>query len=215
MRPGLPWRWFDVCVVPRHDHPPAATNVFTSEGVLNPMRAAASRDDSLAMILLGGPSAHHAWNTTAVVAQIKHLTGRAPNLRWVVTDSRRSPPDLASALRGLTAAGVEYMPAADCPPEWLSEQLSRAGQAWVSADSVAMIFEALSAGARVGLIELETRHADRITAIGPDLRARGWVGSCAEDKPLPNPVELNEADRCAQWLLDQFALPESGGRVSV
>ena len=105
---------------------------------------------------------------------------------------------------------ARYVPFTDCAPGWLQENLARAARAWVSADSVAMIYEALSAAARVAIIDVPIRRHDRISAVAGELRARGWVGSLDKDVVEPPPV-LNEAMRCADLLLARWPdLP--GGR---
>ncbi|MEQ8659265.1 MAG: ELM1/GtrOC1 family putative glycosyltransferase [Gammaproteobacteria bacterium] len=203
MRPGLPLRCFDACIVPRHDGLAACANVIASEGTLSPMRPAVARDETLGVILLGGPSAHHAWDSAAVARQVERIVSAAPALRWQVSDSRRSPADLLPALRArLPADVVTLVPFATCAPTWLPATLAQAAVAWVSADSVAMLYEALSAGARLGVIDVPARRADRITTIAPALIARGWaapVGAAA-----PAGVVLAEAARCADALLARW-----------
>ncbi|MCB1748291.1 MAG: mitochondrial fission ELM1 family protein [Gammaproteobacteria bacterium] len=209
MRPALPWRWFDAVVVPRHDDPPAAPNVIQSEGALNPVRPAAQRAAELGLVLLGGPSTHHAWDSAAIVQQIERRLARAPRRDWVVTDSRRSPPELAAALRGLERDGVRYVPAAECAPGWLPGELGRAAEVWVSADSVAMIYEALSGGGLVGVLDVPSKRRDRITRIAQALHARGWIMRGEEDAPASPPSALDEGGRVAALLLQRW--PELGG----
>jgi mitochondrial fission protein ELM1 len=209
MRPSLPWRWFDAVVVPRHDDPAAAANLVVSEGALNPVRPAVSRDPTLGLVLLGGPSAHHGWDSAAIVRQVEHLLARAPRRDWVVTDSRRSPPDLGVALRALERDGVRYVPAAECAPGWLPGELGRAAEVWVSADSVAMIYEALSGGALVGVLDVPARRRDRITRIADALHARGWIMRGEEAAPAAPPPALDEGGRVAALLLQRW--PDLGG----
>ena len=202
MRPQLPVACFDLCIVPRHDRPPPASNVFVSDGPLNPMRAAATRDSMLGLILLGGPSAHYRWDDDALAAQIDLLLALHPDLTWYASDSRRSPLALG---RRLAARGdLIFKSHHDTPDEWLPAQLARAAQAWVSTDSVAMVYEAFSAGAAVGLLEVPARRADRITAIATDLRARGLVTTLGAPHRTVAPPALAEAARCAELILTRW-----------
>ncbi|MBK6658569.1 MAG: mitochondrial fission ELM1 family protein [Proteobacteria bacterium] len=148
MRPQLPTACFDLCIVPRHDGLRAGPHVEISEGPLNPMRAGAERDATLGVVLVGGPSGHHGWHTEGLLAQLAALLRHAPRMHWVVSDSRRSPPDLERALAAYP--GIEFHSHRDTPVDWLPGLLARAAEVWVSADSVSMIYEALSAGARRG-----------------------------------------------------------------
>ncbi len=201
MRPQLPTAWFDLCIVPRHDGVASSAHVEISEGPLNPMRPAVQRETGLGVMLLGGPSAHHGWDTTALLAQIQTLRASRPTLRWWATDSRRSPPELGAALAAMP--GVEFFSHRETTPDWLPALLARAAEVWVSADSVSMIYEALSAGAQVGGLEVPVRRVDRITAIAADLRARGLVMALSDAMPA-QPVTLREAERIAELILARW-----------
>ena len=204
MRPQLPRRWFDLCVIPRHDDAHETRTTIVSEGPLNPMRPAATREAGLAVLLLGGPSAHHRWNTGAMLAQIDRLLTATPDLRWTVSDSRRSPPELATLLA--SRADLDFVAHAASAPDWLPNLLSRAAQVWVSADSVSMIYEALSAGAAVGVLEVPARRHDRITGIADSLRQRGLVMSLADagrEAAVPR-VVLHEAERVAALIVARW-----------
>lgn len=202
MRPLLPRAWFDVCVIPAHDQPAPHRHVIVSAGPLNPMRSSEPKNATLGMILVGGPSAHYGWDTAAVVSQIERIIGEDRSIRWQVTDSRRTPAAFAAAARASPVIQTCFKPVNECEPEWLQVTLARASQAWVSADSIAMIFEALSAGARVGLIEVPVQRDDRISRVASDLVARGWVGRLGA--PAASAPELKEAQRCAQLLVARW-----------
>ncbi len=203
MRPQLPLSWFDLNVVPRHDGVAAGAHVVVSEGPLNPVRPGATRDESLGLVLLGGPSAHHDWDSDAMLAQLERVLRVSPARRWVVTDSRRAPVALAARLAALP--GTEFHSHRDTPPDWLPALLARAAEVWVSADSVSMIYEALSGGARVGVLDVPARRADRITAIAADLRARGLVHGVDEAPLAAAPSSpLDEAGRVADLILARW-----------
>ncbi|MEQ8233399.1 MAG: ELM1/GtrOC1 family putative glycosyltransferase, partial [Gammaproteobacteria bacterium] len=156
----------------------------------------------LGLILLGGPSAHHDWDEAAVIAQVERIVAAAPTMRWQLSDSRRSPGTLLPALRARLPARVTCVSSRDSAPDWLPTTLARAAVAWVSADSVAMLYETLSAGARLGIIDVPPRRADRISAIASALVARGWAATIG--MALPAPVRLAEAARCADALLARW-----------
>lgn len=208
MRPQIPCACFDLCIVPRHDGVPAGPHVEVSEGPLNPMGMSRERDAGLGLVLLGGPSSHHAWDTPALLAQLMQLLRSRPDMRWLVSDSRRSPPDLVGAVASLPEC--EFHSHRDTPVDWLPDLLSRAGEAWVSADSVSMIYEALSAGARVGVFEVPARRMDRISAIADDLCTRGLVMRLADrSSSTARPPVLREAERVADVILARWSLAES------
>ena len=211
MRPSLPYRCFDLSIVPRHDGVAESPRVMISEGPLNPMHSAQEKKPNTGLILLGGPSAHHHWDNASIAAQIRQVTTDDPARRWVVCDSRRSPADLLSSLTPLQdlAPGIEIESIShqQTSPAWLPKTLAETPVVWVSEDSAAMIYEALSAGAQVGLFHVPAKQRDRISAIGEDLVTRGlaiWPDSPAlSAKKLPD-TTLREATRCAQAVMSRW-----------
>jgi hypothetical protein len=166
MQPSLPCSWFDFCAIPLHDAPRPAENVFITQGVLNRVRPGAAKDPRQGLILIGGPSKHHRWSEREVIEQIAQIQARSlPAQRWRLTTSRRTPPGFVAALNKVVdPARIEVVPFERTDAEWLPAQLAWAGTVWVSADSVSMIYEALTAGAGVGLIEVPAQGEDRVAS---------------------------------------------------
>lgn len=164
MQPSLPCGWFDLCVVPQHDAPRPVENLFITQGVLNRVRPGAAKDPRQGLILIGGPSKHHRWSEREVIEQIAQIQARSgPAPHWRLTTSRRTPPGFLAALNKIVdPARIEVVPFEQTDAEWLPAQLAWAGTVWVTADSVSMIYEALTAGAAVGLIEVPAQSDDRI-----------------------------------------------------
>ena len=80
-----------------------------------------------------------------------------------------------------------------------------AGEVWVSEDSVSMIYEALTAGARVGLLKVERFKKNRLTRAVDALVEKGWAGAPGCWQPAAGPdLPLNEAERCAEWIRKQW-----------
>ncbi len=205
MKPSLPIAWFDLCLIPEHDAPPEAPNVLATRGVLNPVRPAPVKDPAQGLILLGGPSRHHDWPLDAVLEQVRAVVEGTPGVRWEVTDSRRSPPAALARLAESGLRRVTFHPWRETPPGWLAERLAQAGRVWVSEDSVSMLYEALTAGAAVGLIEVPRRSRGRVARGVDALAAEGLVlrfGAWRAGRPLEPPAQpLDEAGRCAEAIL--------------
>jgi mitochondrial fission protein ELM1 len=107
----------------------------------------------------------------------------------------------------LAADNVSFTPYPDTSPEWVADQLRSAATVWVSCDSVSMMFEALTAGAAVGLITVPVRRHDRITAIAADLCARKLVTSVDDwrnGEALTGGERLAEARRCAALIAERW-----------
>lgn len=208
MKPSLPPRFFDLCLVPRHDGVAPAANILVTDGVLNDIkRDDRARADRM-LVLVGGPSRHHDWDQHGLLTQLATLIERAGTDDVVITDSRRTPAGTRVALAALVKDRVRFVPAAETSAQWLADELSSAASVWVTRDSVSMIFEALTAGAAVGLIDVPSAGHDRITRVSTDLIESGkvisfqhWLSGGA--RPLPEPP-LREARRCAEVIVTRW-----------
>ena len=208
MRPSLPLTCFDLSIIPEHDRAPVRENVVRSTGVLNPMRPGQKQPGSCA-ILIGGESRHFSWDHAAVINAVHTLRTRWPDA--VVTDSRRSPTALRDALAPV--CGPHYHPWEHCPPGWLSTTLARTETAWITADSVSMVYEALSAGCATGVIELPSSRSSshKVTKGLQTLLDNGTLTRFSDYLtqgriPVLKPPVLAEADRIAVLILERFSL---------
>ncbi len=208
MRPTLPLALFDLALVPRHDDPPVRANVETTVGALNPMRPGTARDPELGVVLIGGPSRHHDWDEVALLAQIGAIAAAEPRRRFVITDSRRTPDGTRARLAAGITANAVLQAAATTGPDWLPGLLARAPVAWVTADSVSMIHEALTAGCQVGVLEVPQRTAGRVgrglEALVAEGRVTPFARWRADGRLPPAPAPLAEADRCARLVLARW-----------
>ena len=208
MRPTLPTRWFDLCIIPRHDDPRASAHIIVSEGPLNPIGPTPPHAGQTGLILIGGSSRHYGWNTRDILRQITRLTERRPDVTWQISDSRRTPDDLRSALEKTTFINAEYLPHNRLDRNWLPAAMQLSRYIWVSADSVAMIYEALTSGALVGLMDVPAKRQSRITKLISDLKARKQI-ACLDDWLEFGTINrdsgpLNEAPRCAQLIAERW-----------
>jgi uncharacterized protein len=219
MKPSLPLRWFDLCLIPEHDRPPLRDNVLVTQGVLNTVRASDGVRPGIGLILVGGPSSHHRWDGPALVRMVRTILDAHPRVAWRIVDSRRTPACTRHLLRAIplstgAAPNCEWVPHEETGPEWLSTALAEAGTVWVTEDSVSMLYEALSAGAATGILPVPRRRSSRPSRGVDALLASGQVTAFerwAEGAALPRlAVPLNEAERCARAILARW--PEIDGR---
>jgi len=178
-----------------------------TEGAINAIRSGGPHHPDLALLLIGGPSRHHAWSSSGLAAQIESILDSSPATSWTISTSRRTPADTTSWLLTLRRQGVDVVMAGDTPPGWVASRLAEAGQVWVSEDSISMVYEAMTAGARVGLLEVPRRRSDRVTRAIDGLanddritRYRDFVRGA----DLPGPRPLAEADRIAAEILRRW-----------
>lgn len=208
MRPSLPAGLFDLCLVPEHDLKGGteAANVIPTRGALNRVHPSADQVRDQRVILLGGPSSTHGWDTPAILEAIGEITG--PQSGWILTDSRRTPDGVRQAIRERLPA-IQLFPHEETAKGWLPSQLAAAAEVWVSEDSVSMIYEALSSGAKVGLLPVPRLKAKGRVSRGIDqLVSDGYLtpwSAWRENKKLSTDAPtLREADRCAGVILGRW-----------
>ena len=190
MRPSLPLSWFDWVIAPQHDGV-SGPNVISTLGALNPMQPGIKKLGSV-LVLVGGPSKHFEFDVDQVLQTLKELLTKYPHAR--ITDSRRTPEALSNALA--TQYGKNFNSWKGCSASWLADELSTADYAWVTMDSVSMIYEAITAGCQTGLIPLpyaaRTRLAAGIQQLVLEHKVVVWPMNM-QKKPMLN-LE-NEANR--------------------
>jgi len=201
MKPSLPMGWFDLCLIPRHDEPGVRSNVVLTDGALNRMQPLAERDPAgKGMILIGGPSKHFGWDDQAIVDQLKAVVDGSKS--WLLTTSRRTPESFLPLLQKTDLPHLEVVPFEQTGPGWLGEHLPQAEQCWVSGDSVSMVFESLTAGCAVGILEVPQQATNRITRglqLLIDDRKVTPFSRWQESHLLLLPdTPFNEAERCAE-----------------
>lgn len=208
MRPSLPLSWFDLCIIPAHDRPPARANVLPTQGVLNAVHGGGPKDAGAGLMLIGGPSRHVQWREAALLEQIRAVIARSEGIHWTIATSRRTPDSTADALQRLSAPQARLVRWQDTDPDWLPGQLQRASVAWISADSVSMVYEALTAGAACGVLHVPMADANRVRAGVESLLADGLVTSFEQWRQgavlSAPPAGFDEAGRCARWIERQW-----------
>lgn len=204
MRPSLPGSWFDLRIEPRHDGGVESAHCWLSDGPLNRMQPARERDGGN-LILVGGPSPHYRWDAQALLGQLARICDGQDT--WTLSSSRRTPADFMNALEDLALPGLVIHRAENLPDGWLAATLPRVACCWVSPDSASMVYESLTAGCAVGLLELDAERGSRVAAAVEDLEQRGLVTSYAafcRGAELAPPVQgFAEADRCAARIVGQ------------
>lgn len=209
MRPGLP-RWlFDACIIPEHDGLAPDHRTWLTRGPMNPVQVQPTLDPNRGLILLGGPSRHHDWDLDGLLTQIETLREQLGSLHWTLATSRRTPDTALPALRRLAGPGLALMPASEAPAGWLLSQYRQCGIIWVTEDSAAMVYEALSSGAAAGVLALPRRHTSRVSR-GLDLLCEEGrlctLGRLREAGGMPAPqAPLQEAERIAVALIQHFS----------
>ena len=206
MKPSLPVGLFDLCLIPEHDtlcFP--ANNVVRTEGALNRVRPSDRHDSEYGLILIGGPSKHFHWSDEKVIRQVQAIAATS-GIRWTIAASERTPESFLKNLQS-HLPNIALKTPRDTSSGWLPGQLEQAGTVWVTCDSMSMIYEALTAGAQVGLLELDSASPGRISSNIQRLIRSSMVTASSDwliGRPLSASLKsFSEADRCSRIVVER------------
>ena len=204
---------FDLCFAPLHDGIAAGGNIVTTIGPPNCASPQGEKDDSTGLILLGGvdPKSHD-WRSLELVEQIRTIIRRGEGVRWTISSSPRTPEDMVEMMTELAdeAANVDFFRFEETEPGWIEKQYARSRYVWVTADSMSMVYEALSAGCRVGLLPVAwkraenkfKRSADYLAQHGLVVPYSSWLAG--REGQWQGHEPLNEARRCAAEIVRRW-----------
>lgn len=215
MKPSLPLRLFDLCIIPRHDLPDGENTggaIFQTIGAINSIKPDPEAPKTETLVLIGGPSKEFDWEAETVLNQLTTITRRSTS-PVVLTTSRRTPADFVQDVAA-TCPSIRVEPVEQTGPTWVADHLAAAREVWVTQDSVSMVYEALSSGAPVGIIEMVRKggkHADKCSRVARGLNMLIADGSVrtftewAKTHQLPHAAQtLDEAGRAADYILEHY-----------
>ena len=203
---------FDLCFVPFHDRVSARENVYETLGPPNISRISENKDPGSALILIGGENRLTGeWNSREIVSRIKTLVEKEPGTEWTISTSPRTPCFIEKDIGILSRKynNIDYMPFEKTIPGWVDRQYDRNLMVWVTADSMSMIYEALSAGCRVGVLPVTWRKPENKFSYSIEyLESKNMVVSfdryTADSFKWDGNGVLKEADRCAREILKRW-----------
>ncbi|MDA0833765.1 MAG: ELM1/GtrOC1 family putative glycosyltransferase [Planctomycetota bacterium] len=212
MKPSVPCRWFDMCLIPDHDlggTPPVGNRqTIVTRGVLNAIVPSHRQEANRGLLLIGGRSAHYEWSNDEALSRVTKIVETESQVQWRLTTSRRTPAELVKRLQSLSFSNLVVYRGEETPSDWLPDQLQRAGKIWVTEESVSMVYEALTAGGAVGVLPVPRISDTRVSRGVMKLIDQGWVTSFDDWQTFgdltPSRETLSEADRCAVMILDRW-----------
>jgi hypothetical protein len=168
--------------------------------------------DDCGLILLGGVDLKsHRWDSALITRMVRQLVQAEPTLHWTVSSSPRTPEETVRLIKGLVTdhPGLKFFDFKETRPGWIEAQYDRNRVVWVTADSISMIYEALTAGCRVGILPMQWNRANGKFKKNEDfLLKRGLVVSFSSwvqgNATWRDNIELNEAQRCAERILQKW-----------
>jgi mitochondrial fission protein ELM1 len=153
----------------------------------------------------------HRWEDAEVITGLEKILEKENSMKWVVSSSPRTPVDTVKMVENLAAVHscLTFFRFEDTPQGWVEQQYDLASVAWVTADSVSMIHEALTAGCKVGVLPVQWKKKNNkfkksiafLEDKGFVLSFESWAGGKEE---WPVHENFNEAQRCADIILQKW-----------
>lgn len=216
MQPTLPVGLFDLCLIPEHDNYQGNSEHLKTRGVLNPIQPEGEHAHNQALIMVGGPSKHCDWDTLKLIAQVYELVNHNAHIHYTLTTSRRTPKAFLSAVKRIHFPNLTVIPFEETQKGWVAQQLSESAFAWVTEDSVSMVYEALTAQVAVGLLTMPVKRKSRVSQGVQKLINQGLVVRFdflqTYQQKLKTVVGFVEADRCSQWILHSWMQTSQSNR---
>ncbi len=204
--------YFDICFVPEHDRRSSGANIELTAGAPNCSVNKKKHQADCGLILLGGiDTKSHYWHGRQLVAMIEKICATEKKKSWTITSSPRTPQETVAMVEQLSDKlnNIQFFDYHKTPAGWIEEQYDKNSVVWVTADSISMIYEALTAGCSVGIFPMTWRRARSKFKKNEEMLLKKKLvqsfSSWEEGKStLPPPIELNEAQRCADWILQKW-----------
>jgi uncharacterized protein len=202
----------DLCFIPSHDRPRLAENIFITTGPPSTAVPKGAHNPNKGLILVGGiDNKSHRWSTANTLKQIAAIIQKAPEYHWTISSSPRTPKETLANLQELAATHPQttFFDAKDTPRGWIEEQYNESHIAWVTGDSVSMVYEALTAGCSVGILPVKwnkqnnkfQRSINDLYSAGLAISFEKWLSG---KQFFFTESPLNEADRCAFEILRRW-----------
>ena len=203
---------FDLCMIPYHDRKPSTNNFFVTIGPPICSSVQGEHDPEKGLILIGGVDKRsHRWRSGVLLEQIQSILGKEAKVTWTASSSPRTPKETIEELEKLmtVSENFNFHRSQDTPAGWVERQYGVNDFVWVTADSISMIFESLSAGCRVGVLPVDWKHAQsKFKKCIDYLIENQWVTSYenwhAGTAPTIKNMKLDEATRCAEEILKRW-----------
>ena len=163
LKPSLPLKFFDLCIIPKHDDVKSKNNIITIQTALVNCNSNMKKKENVALFLIGGPSKHYYWNTKLVLDQIKYISKQCEFKRLILTTSRRTPLGFIKEFNKLKIKDVKLYEHAKIKNDWLEKKIIKAKNIWVTNDSYSMIIEAIASGAHTNILDLKVKKNSKLS----------------------------------------------------
>jgi mitochondrial fission protein ELM1 len=190
MKPSLPLKFFDLCIIPKHDDVKSSSNVFITNTPLVNFNLKTKKKENMGLFLIGGPSKHFYWDSKILLEQIKNISKRFKFQKLLITTSRRTPIDFIDEFKRLKIKNIRLYEYTKTTNDWLDKNITRAKNIWVTNDSYSMLIEAIASGALTDVLELKIKKKSKLSREINSVK-----------KKIRNKITIqNEAERVAKFI---------------
>ena len=190
MKPSLPLKLFDLCVIPKHDDVKSCTNVFITNTPLVNFNLNMKKKENMALFLIGGPSRHFHWDSKIILEQIKNISKKFKFKKLLITTSRRTPLDFIDEFNRLKIKNIQLYEHTKITNNWLDKNIIKVKNIWVTNDSYSMLIEAIASGAYTDILELKIKKKSKLSKEINSIKRK-----------IRNKITVqNEAERVAKFI---------------
>jgi uncharacterized protein len=190
MKPSIPHKLFDLCVIPKHDDVKSGSNVFITNTPLVNFNLNKKKKENMALFLIGGPSKHFYWDSKKVLEQIKNISQVFKFKKLLITTSRRTPIDFINEYKKLKIKNIKLYEDTKIINDWLDKKIVKVKNIWVTNDSYSMLIEAIASGAYTDILELKVKKNSRLSSEINSIK-----------KKIRNKITIqNEAEKVAKFI---------------
>ena len=190
MKPSLPLKFFDLCVIPKHDGVKSGSNVFITNTPLVNFNLNKKKKENMALFLIGGPSKHYYWDSKRVLEQIKNISKQFKFKKLLITTSRRTPIEFINEFNKSKIKNIKLYEHTKIMNDWLDKNITKVKNIWVTNDSYSMLIEAIASGAYTDILELKMKKKSKLSREINIIK-----------KKIKNKITMqNEAERVAKFI---------------
>ena len=190
MKPSIPHKLFDLCVIPKHDDVKSGSNAFITNTPLVSFNLNKKKKENMALFLIGGPSKHFYWDSKKVLEQIKNISQEFKFKKLLITTSRRTPIDFINEYKKLKIKNIKLYEDTKIINDWLDKKIVKVKNIWVTNDSYSMLIEAIASGAYTDILELKVKKKSRLSSEINSIK-----------KKIRNKITIqNEAEKVAKFI---------------
>lgn len=205
MKPSLPYSWFDLCLIPKHDCVPEKKGIFLTNGAINNIENERKHNNTKGLIVIGGKSKHFSWDNQSVIGQIYSIIHKYPKIKFKIATSRRTPIDFIDHLDENFKKNIPVFEYKKVKKNWFVEEAKLSKYAWVTEDSISMIYELIASGSNVSPISLDKKYDSKISIEISRMINAGLINTYDGTRKKINSASLNnEAKRCASFILNEW-----------